>query len=262
MHIQYASDLHLEHRALAALHTDLLSESDADLIVLAGDIGVGVSGVHYANSLAAQQHKPVLYVAGNHEFYGHDYPGHLQALRAAAGANVFFLEQDRVVLGGVRFLGTTLWTDFALFGDAERAMREVIPVLADYRWMTVDGQPLQPEQTLAWHQCARRWLAAELAKPFAGATVVISHHAPHRGSLAPRWATDVCSAGFVSECTELLGPPAALWIHGHTHTAFDYAVEGTRVVCNPAGYPGETAGQIALAGYAADRVVTISSGVR
>jgi hypothetical protein len=93
-----------------------------------------------------------------------------------------------------------------------------------------------PDDSLALHRQARAWLEAELARPFGGKTIVVTHHGPHRLSVAERYAEDPVSAGFVSHLPELVREPVALWIHGHTHTSFDYTVNGTRVVCNPRGY--------------------------
>jgi len=87
----------------------------------------------------------------------------------------------------------------------------------------------------------RAWLEAKLAAPFTGKTAVITHFAPHPKSIAPAYADHPANAGFVLDLEAMMGR-AALWIHGHTHTAFDYEVRGTRVVCNPRGYPGEPTG--------------------
>jgi hypothetical protein len=67
--------------------------------------------------------------------------------------------------------------------------------------------------------------------------VVITHHAPSRRSVHPRFASSLLNAAFVSDAERFLGGDRVqLWIHGHTHDSFDYVVDGTRVVCNPRGY--------------------------
>ena len=75
-----------------------------------------------------------------------------------------------------------------------------------------------PGDSLALHAQARAWLESELAKPFDGKTIVVTHHAPHRQSLAEKYAEDRVSAGFVNHLPALVRAPVALWIHGHTHT--------------------------------------------
>jgi len=83
----------------------------------------------------------------------------------------------------------------------------------------------------------RDWLAAALDEPFAGETVVVTHHAPSSRSVHPRFARDLLSPAFASRLEPLMGGNrAALWVHGHTHDAFDYEIDGTRIICNPRGY--------------------------
>ncbi len=82
----------------------------------------------------------------------------------------------------------------------------------------------------------RSWLLGELVKSFDGQTVVITHHAPHQLSLAKQYAMMWASPAFVPDLLESAFSNAQLWIHGHTHTSFDYHVAGCRVICNPHGY--------------------------
>jgi hypothetical protein len=101
---------------------------------------------------------------------------------------------------------------------------------------------LRPGDTLAMHQQERAWLLAALNEPFDGPTVVITHHAPHRASIAPRFEGELMNGGFASQLPPEFFEIPALWVHGHTHTCFDYQVEGCRVVCNPRGYPLRSGG--------------------
>ncbi len=125
--LQVLSDLHLERGG------DLPAVADADVLVLAGDIGTGADGLRAA--AAWWPDRPIVYVSGNHEPYGGDLPGITRRLRAAAGEDgrVRVLEDDEVVIGGVRFLGSTLWSDFAAGGEApDRAMKVCARVVNDY----------------------------------------------------------------------------------------------------------------------------------
>jgi len=236
MKLRILSDLHLE---FSARHPPFQPPpTDADVVVLAGDIDNGTWAIDWAEQTFPG--KPVLYVPGNHEYYDGELSAVASALRARAAAspNVRFLDNDELVLGEVRFLGTTLWTDFELFGgrNFRPAIAESLKYVVDFR--AIRHGPagrLTPEQTIVFHRDAKTFLAERLAAPFSGKTVVITHHGPHPGSVHPRWQQNLTSAAFVSDLTSLLGTPR-VWFHGHTHDSFDYEVNGTRIVANPMGY--------------------------
>jgi predicted phosphodiesterase len=228
------SDLHLEFRDWNP------PAAQADVVVCAGDIHVGVAGLEWARRRFAET--PVIYVAGNHEYFGAELNETRAALSgAAARLGIHFLDPGEVVLAGVRFLGTTLWTDFELYGDepeqVAQAMHHAKRLMRDYRTIRCGAQgKFRPEHALALHHEELRWLEQTLQEPFAGATVVVTHHLPHRHSIHPRYEGDLLNAAFASDLARLVRPPVQLWIHGHTHESMDYVVEGTRVVCNPRGY--------------------------
>ena len=157
--------------------------------------------------------------------------------------HVRVLDDDEIVIDGVRFLGSTLWTDFMLFGGGDHrgaAMVEARNFMRDFsriRTAEASSEFFTPEDSAALFTRHADWLDRQLAVPHAGPTVVITHHAPSRHSIHPRFADSLLNACFVSDAEHLLGTDSAqLWIHGHTHDSFDYAVHGTRVVCNPRGY--------------------------
>lgn len=240
MRLRVFSDLHLEF-------SDFRPPAvDADAIVLAGDIAPGCAAFSWAAHHFGG--RPVVFVAGNHEFYGRELHRHLGAMRRSARRHeVHFLERDERIIGGVRFLGCTLWTDFEVFGVERRdwAVGAARLAMNDYcQIRTVDDrrarppQPnraLQPEDTLELHRVSVAWLSSRLRVPFDGPTVVVTHHAPHPDSLRPSRDWDPLQAAYASVLTPLMGT-AALWVHGHVHASSDYVLNGTRVVCNPRGY--------------------------
>ncbi|HEY4374744.1 MAG TPA: metallophosphoesterase [Burkholderiales bacterium] len=247
MKLHILSDLHVEFAPFAP------PASDADVVILAGDIHVDVAGLQWARKTFPNQ--ALIYVTGNHEFYRGEWDGTMQAMRdCAAALSIHFLEDQELLLDGVRFLGTTLWTDFDYFGPARRreAMRACVEYLTDFRLIAAPpfvedsdiSRPipkraeglLTPAHVRARHLASRAWLEARLAAPHGGPTVVVTHHLPGAGSVSARYRDDLGNAGFASHLDHLMGP-AALWIHGHTHDSFDYRLGGTRVVCNPRGYP-------------------------
>jgi len=233
MKLNILSDLHLGQGALAA------PDNDADLVILAGDIARPVPAVEWATSLR----KPVLYVVGNHEFYGGSIDGTLATLRSlCAGTNVRLLDDDVAEVDGVRFVGSTLWTDFMLEGAdrRERAMQEGQRFMRDFsRIRAREDSPatFTPADSAARFAVHARFLGDALGKPFAGPTVVVTHHAPSPRSVHPRFRGSLLNGCFISDLERLLDAERVhLWIHGHTHDSFDYVVNGTRVVCNPRGY--------------------------
>lgn len=237
MLIQLASDLHLEFLARAFPGNPTLSPAPgADVLVLAGDIGSGASAIE----LFRHWPVPVLYLAGNHEAYGQSsWPDVVaRCKRAAKGTAVRFLERDIVELDGVRFLGCTLWTDYCLHSADSQAEHMAVAQdrLNDHRLIcNSDGAQFLPADALGEHQRARTWLADALSSPFSGKTVVVSHHAPHSGSVHPRYADDPLNAAFASDLTPMMDQ-VNLWLHGHVHDSFDYHVGACRVVANPRGY--------------------------
>lgn len=234
MKLGVLSDLHLS-RALQPPPAN-----DADAYVIAGDVDRPERAIAWAAGLG----KPVLYVPGNHEFYGGSLPGVTRELqRLAAGTQVRVLDNAQACIGGVRFLGSTLWTDFLLDGDGEgrdAAVREALARMHDFRRIFVDEAQqavFTPLDAAALFHRNAAWLQAQLQRPWAGPTVVVTHHAPSALSIDPRFAGSPLNACFASHLDDLLGSDqAALWIHGHMHHSVDYRVRGTRVVCNPRGY--------------------------
>jgi predicted phosphodiesterase len=237
MKLHVLSDLH------AAFEPFVPPETSADVLVLAGDVDVGLRGMTLAREWA--RGRPVVYVAGNHEFYGESIPRHLRKLaKAADGSEVRFLENTEAVIGGVRFLGCTLWTDYELFGDRRAGADAAAAVMNDFRQIRVDPEfrRFRPTDAMAIHAASIRWLTARLDEPFDGATVVVTHAAPTLRSVKPSHRSDPVTAAFASNLEWMLDGRAALWIHGHTHLCCDYEVGGTRVVANQCGYPGEDTG--------------------
>ena len=235
MKLQIASDLHLEFIQRGFPGERLISPAHgADLLVLAGDIGNGTQAINLFQDWPV----PVLFLAGNHEFYGHSIQQMRVDLRkAASGTSITFLDNESVDFGGVRFLGTTLWTDYrlALNRTQRQLMEQAELSINDHNRIKSQEGRFTAAMALAEHELSRALLDRELDRPYDGKTVVITHHGPHPLSVHPRYAGDPVNAAFVSDLSELL-PKADLWIHGHVHDSFDYKVCGCRVVANPRGY--------------------------
>jgi len=236
MRIHLLSDLHNEFTPFKPEVTN------ADVVVLAGDIDLGTRGIEWAKQAFAC---PVLYVPGNHEFYRGHLNKTLQAMRLAGDERVHVMDRDEIVMGAVRFLGVTMWTDFESAGSRPLAELIAQQTLSDFHQIrTHNYRRIRPADLIELSTTARNWLRSKLAEPHDGLTVVITHHAPTLRSLEgnPHAGTNL-DAAFANDWEDLMGSDrVALWLHGHTHTSVDFEVDGTRVVSNQRGYPGEESG--------------------
>jgi Icc-related predicted phosphoesterase len=219
---------------------------DADVVVVAGDVREGAqSGFTWLRNTIPME-IPIVMVLGNHEHYRRCLPEQVEDARSVASAfRIHLLENAETVIGGVRFIGATLWTDYKLFGDYGQAaaMQAAQIALTDHRLITWSLEPerrFQPDDALSLHMQSRHYLMGAMQVPFRGPTVIVTHHAPHRNSVARRFRSHILSAAFASDLTPIIaaGRPA-MWIHGHTHDSFDYRVGTTRILCNPNGYGTE-----------------------
>jgi hypothetical protein len=240
--LQLLSDLHLETE-----HFEAEPAPGAELLVLAGDIDSTWAGLRQFAGWPV----PVIFVPGNHEFDGRDVDQALVGLRTLAHElGLILLDQDSCVLTGragerVRFVGCTRWSDFDLFGEAERprAMRAASYFVKVMK-ARVGGQPFDPEAVRARALRARQWLHVALNAPGEGespvdATVVITHFGPSLRSADPRYGAQPGTASFCNNDEDLMAG-ADLWLHGHLHCRHDHVVthaQGcTRVVSNARGH--------------------------
>jgi predicted phosphodiesterase len=231
--LRVLSDLHLEACDWAP------PDVATDVIILAGDIHHGAAGIAWA-----RQHfksLPVIYVPGNHELFDGQLQNVLDQLRETAlRYDVHFLDSDETVIDGVRFLGATLWSDFALYGNADslinNSMAHAQAHMIDYQRIGfADGIPFSPEHSRVIHRAQVQWLERTLHVEFPGSTVVVTHFLPHRASIHPRYAGEPSNPFFASDLDRLVRPPVTPWIHGHTHESIDVMKNGTRIICNPRG---------------------------
>lgn len=244
MKIQLISDIHIE---LYPFQPEVLP---VDLVILAGDIHTKGRGVQWAADTFGC---PVLYVLGNHEYYGGHLDKTLAKMRdeaAKTNGQVTILERESVVIAGVRFLGATAWTDFSIHGERLYSALDAERVMSDYKKIraTTKYRKLIPSDTIRLNEQTRDWLRRELAAPFSGKTVVVTHHAPCPLSI-PEWrriCKDELNPAYANNWTgETFWSPEYidLWVHGHIHQACDYVANGVRVVSNPRGYGDRFGGE-------------------
>ncbi|WP_426236551.1 metallophosphoesterase [Pararhizobium sp. DWP1-1-3] len=244
MKIWIVSDLHLEFGE----SFDVEPPSDADVMVCAGDVlikGVLPSMAWLTKKMAPKI--PVIFVAGNHEFYGGSVQENLRDAKMAGYPNLHFLENDVVEIDGVLFVGATLWSDFRIFGrDPQVAMSYAQSGMNDFKKIKLSKNPyfkFRPTHAYRKHVETRDFIADELRKRSGQKTVVITHHAPSPRSIAAEFRHDPLSACYASDLEDLIRETApALWVHGHVHHRNDYTIGETRILSNPRGYPGENIG--------------------
>ena len=264
MKIQLLSDLHLE----AHPHFTPEPAPAADVLVLAGDIGSYQAGGLLTDpefGLArfsplpqfAGWPVPVLFVPGNHEYDAQDFDAAHQRLRTVCDQlGIAWLERETLVLHGVRFVGTTLWSDFDALADHEGStdltrrlkLRDKAFRAANFYLRktggTRHGEPFLADQVRTQALLCQQWLREALAHTHSGPTVAVTHFAPSLRSADPRYGLVPGTAGFCNALDDLL-PLARLWLHGHLHAPSDYMASGAdehgapwqcRVVANPLGY--------------------------
>ena len=233
MRLRILSDLHLEFAPFSP------PQADADFVILAGDTHIGRNGVQWAERSFPTA--PVIYVMGNHEFYGKKIPKLTNDLQnETVGKNIHVLENGVVELHDVVFLGATLWSDFSLFGAASDGASEAEQVMNDFKKIRTlpHYRKLRAHDLNRIHTQSVQWLRIMFEQHRGRKVVVITHHAPSARSLPPDKAKESVSCAYASNLDELVeSSGSVLWIHGHIHTPVDYMIGNTRVVSNPRGYP-------------------------
>lgn len=250
------SDLHIDisprHMKVACNFQLPAPQPEHDLAIIAGDIREQLTkGLKWVQQAGFT--KDVIVVGGNHCFYRTSRDRELEKAREIAATSrdprIHLLQDNTLVLGGVRFVGATLWTDYRLHGEhtQQLAMLACETGMNDHRLIRVASQQygrFRPQEALAEHERSRWYIEKILAEPFAGPTVVITHHAPSVRSYGRRYSgTELLSAGYASHMDALVDR-CDLWIHGHLHDVSDYRLGDGRVICNPRGYEalGESSG--------------------
>jgi predicted phosphohydrolase len=235
MKLHLLSDLHLEFAPFTPPKTD------ADVVILAGDIQPGVKALPWIENNFPNQ--PVVYVLGNHEYYGQALPSHISKLKELTHAsNIHVLENDYLDLGEVVILGCTLWTDFYLFGNPRVAGFYATENMNDYRKIRVspDYRRLRSLDTAGLHFRSRDWLSKQFETHRGRKIVVVTHHAPSARSLRVGKEDDILSAASASNMDDFVERSGvSLWFHGHMHVSADYFIGNTHILCNPRGYTNE-----------------------
>lgn len=227
------------------------------VMVIAGDVDKAAAETEQTLLMIARWSlAPLVFVPGNHDAMG-------VALDAWDRGNDDLLDRgihvlsagQSAVIDGVRFVGATLWTDFALADDVYASEAWAARHMPEYQHVRRSGGGLiWPADTSAAHRRHREAIEAVLATPVAGATVVVTHHAPSAKSIAG--TVDLPDAAFASDLEPMiLQHQPELWVHGHVHQHCDYRIGNTRIIANPRGYQGDDWGEDS--GFVEDLVVEV-----
>jgi len=254
MLIRPVSDLHLEF-SCGNMNLPELPEDKDTVLILAGDIGLASKPHTYIDFFAdvANRFRDVIYIMGNHEHYKGSFSCSKNRVRdnLLEFVNVHVIEKETIVIDGVAFIGATLWTNMNNLDTL--CMYNSQMMMSDYtsiRHGSVDtpwSRKLTPKDTVEDFLNARHFIFKEIEKQKdkGNKVVVISHHLPSYLSLAEEFKGDTSggslNGAYASELAEdIMDSKPEIWIHGHTHSSFDYKIKDTRVICNPRGYFSES----------------------
>lgn len=232
------SDLHLEGSNMS------LHNPGWDYLCIAGDLSVEHELISHFFSYVAPIDIPIIYILGNHEYEGRRLDSNVSKLKEMLKPfeNVHLLDNESIVIDGIKFIGSTLWSNFELNGinEKKKSMDFAKYNVVDFSSIFMKNEQdkyvvLTPEKMVKMNEESCQFIEYELRKvPFDGPKIVLTHFAPHPKSIAPRYMVHDNSY-WVSNLENLMGF-SDYWFHGHTHSSFSYEVEGTKIICNPRGF--------------------------
>ena len=242
--VKCVSDLHLEACEHGFGIPDLGS---GEILILGGDI---LCARHFKKNgplkkvyndflqKCVKNFDEVLYINGNHEFYGYNVEGTFDVLAEHLPKEIHYLENDYVKIKDTIFLGCTLWTDFRNENPLE--MMEASRYLNDYKTIRIGSnyRKMNPDDTLGFHKKSKLFLQQKL-KQFKNDKVwILTHHSPSYQSIHPKYRTERINGSYASNLDDLIleNQQVKYFSHGHTHSSFRYKIGECEVICNPRGY--------------------------
>ncbi len=240
MKIQVLTDLHREF--YTNINWEPKISSRADLLVFAGDIHTSYEGIkEYFQKVRTQTKAPILYVLGNHEYYGHSfttaarmYNKVLEPIPETTILDNFVYKVEDIVI-----LGTTLWTDF----NKERDIVAALQGLNDFRVIranTENYDPVTPVTIIKKYNQNKDWLKENLEKYSDKKIIVVTHHVPSYRLIHRHFKGSSLNGAFVVDMEDMINQyQPKYWLCGHVHNFFDIQLGKTRVIVNPVGYPHE-----------------------
>lgn len=245
MKIRVLSDLHLEfHQDYREFAVPRVPNEKDIVLLLAGDIHTGVNAQAFIEDMC-ERHRAVYYVLGNHEFYNHT----LNRVREdwlvlavnTLPENFVLVDDTTHWIGDYRIIGGTLWTNFN--NGNYWAMTVAKSGMNDFEVIEyIEGDRKRrflPHDAMKLHSKTLDHIKNELATPWDGKTIVLTHHLPHPLCVPARFRDHPLNDAYMTNLDNLIyDNEIDLWVHGHTHDNVDMIMHGTRIVCNPRGYHG------------------------
>ncbi|MCW4114368.1 metallophosphoesterase [Aurantimonas sp. MSK8Z-1] len=243
MRIHILSDIHDDYSRASLGNYAIPQDLDVDLIVVAGDIAGRLSrmGRTWLEHQRQRTGTDIVLIAGNHDYWRASLDREVDRFRDRLQCDgIHILDGEAIEIGGVRFVGGTLWTDYEILdGDGYHGQRAALEEMNDYRFIRARDyeRRLLPWMLREEHARHRAAIETVLSTPFAGPTVVVTHHAPSPKSLRGGEASTFLDGAYASDLEPMICRyQPDLWIHGHVHERKDYVVGSTRILCNPRGY--------------------------
>ncbi len=252
MKLQILSDLHIDSYTRRGYPSAEIPKTDADVLLVAGDTSNSDIGIKWLVQEASRLGKPIVTIAGNHEYFDEDvltFDATLAkydnfARQTQTGLKFLQCESIDIKIGDdeLTILGCTMWTDYQYNANAD-TIDKALEFMRDYRDIKAGESIFTPQLSMEIHAKHKAWLKQALltAHNQGKKVVVMTHHSVSPLSIAEKYTNFSSNAAFVTDFSEWMKQDwsPSLWIHGHTHEAFDYTIGNTRVIVNPRAYPGE-----------------------
>ncbi len=251
--IRVISDVHNE---FGVLDLPVLDTDKDSVLVLAGDIGLAGYSKTFSPFVEemSKRFTDVIYIMGNHEYYKSSFRTARRKIKDELISylqlqNVHVLENETVVINGVAFVCATLWSDFDKLDPlcmmkSQSGMNDFNIIRTGPNDFDEYQRKLVPSDVASAHFVSRDYIFGEVAKQktVGNKVVVVTHHGPSYQSVPEMYRTGQyadMNGAYVSNLDDkVLETKPEIWIHGHTHTSFDYMIGDTRVIVNPRGYYG------------------------
>lgn len=239
MKIAYISDLHCEHNELKK---PFQIDKDTDVIFLLGDIH------HYKHVISCIEQNfpsdiPIVYVTGNHEYYGSDYDianNYIKEKAEASSHQIKFLNNGIFEINGYTIIGSTLFTDFEIegIGNKYQAMKFCQEHVKDFKVIEYKGKAITPENFVELFDQSFGFINNIYDLFDEDKIIIATHYAPSYQSIAPEYMNSLSNVAFASELSNWIAykERVVAWLHGHVHNEVDKKINETHLLCNPRGY--------------------------